>query len=111
MREQGGRQGGRRTDLVQRRPPRQDGQGRQAGQGPAEEANGRRMAEGARIGGIPGKEIGAVAKELTSHGKKAVVDVHRGIAQHTNGFYNVLSAMTINLLLGNFHWEGGVSEE
>src|SRR3990172_7440797 len=35
MREQGGRQGGRRTDLVQRRPPRQDGQGRQAGQVPA----------------------------------------------------------------------------
>jgi anaerobic selenocysteine-containing dehydrogenase len=38
------------------------------------------------------------------------VDVHRGIAQHTNGFYNVLSAMTINLLLGNFDWKGGMIE-
>ena len=25
-----------------------------------------------------------------------------------NGFYNVTSAMTINLLLGNFDWKGGM---
>jgi len=40
--------------------------------------------------------------------KKAVVNVHRGIAQHTNGFYNVTSAMTLNLLLGNYDWKGGM---
>jgi len=76
----------------------------------AEAANAKPMEEWSRICGIPAKEIEAVAKELTSHGKKAVVDVHRGIAQHTNGFYNVTSAMTINLLLGNFDWKGGMIE-
>ena len=71
-------------------------------------ANERTMEEWSKICGIPVKEIEQTAKELTSYGKKAVVDVHRGIAQHTNGFYNVTSAMTINLLLGNFDWKGGM---
>lgn len=66
------------------------------------------MEEWSMICGIPVKEIEEVARELTSHGKKAVVEVHRGVAQHTNGFYNVTSAMTINLLLGNFDWKGGM---
>lgn len=48
-----------------------------------------------------------VVKELTSYGKKAVVDIHRGVAQHTNGFYNVLGWMTVNAMLGNFDWKGG----
>ena len=42
------------------------------------------------------------ARELTSHGKMAAVDVHRGPAPHTNGFYNVLGWMTVNMLLGNY---------
>ena len=73
-----------------------------------DEANSKSMEEWSRICGISVKDIEETAKELTSHGKKAVVDVHRGIAQHTNGFYNVTSAMTINLLLGNFDWKGGM---
>lgn len=60
------------------------------------------------ICGVSVRDIEETAKDLTGHGKKAVVDVHRGIAQHTNGFYNVTSAMTINLLLGNFDWKGGM---
>ncbi len=71
-------------------------------------ANSKTMAEWSKICGISVKDIELTAQELTSHGKKAVVDVHRGIAQHTNGFYNVTSAMTINLLLGNFDWKGGM---
>ena len=49
-----------------------------------------------------------VARELTSYGKQAAVDVHRGPAQHTNGFYSVLAWMTVNMLLGNFDWKGGM---
>jgi anaerobic selenocysteine-containing dehydrogenase len=49
-----------------------------------------------------------VARELTSHGKQAAVDIHRGPAQHTNGFYNVLAWMTVNMLLGNFDHKGGM---
>ena len=74
----------------------------------AEAANAKSMDEWSKICGISVKDIELTAQELTSHGKKAVVDVHRGIAQHTNGFYNVTSAMTINLLLGNFDWKGGM---
>jgi len=74
----------------------------------AEAANTKTMEEWAKICGLPVKDIEEVARELTSHGKRAVVDVHRGVAQHTNGFYNVTSAMTINLLLGNFDWKGGM---
>jgi anaerobic selenocysteine-containing dehydrogenase len=73
-----------------------------------DEANSKSMEEWSKICGISVKDIEETSKELTSHGKKAVVDVHRGIAQHTNGFYNVTSAMTINLLLGNFDWKGGM---
>lgn len=74
----------------------------------ADSANSKSMEEWSRICGISVKDIETVASELTSYGKKAVVDVHRGVAQHTNGFYNVTSAMTINLLLGNFDWKGGM---
>ncbi|MDP2278582.1 MAG: molybdopterin-dependent oxidoreductase [Nitrospirota bacterium] len=74
----------------------------------ADAANSKTMEEWSKICGISVKDMEDVAKGLTSHGKKAVVDVHRGIAQHTNGFYNVTSAMAINLLLGNFDWKGGM---
>jgi len=74
----------------------------------ADAANSKTMDEWSKICGISVKDIEKVSKELTSYGKKAVVDVHRGVAQHTNGFYNVTSAMTINLLLGNFDWKGGM---
>ncbi len=73
-----------------------------------EAANSKTLEEWSKICGIPAKEIIKIAEELTSYGKRAVVEVHRGVAQHTNGFYNVTSAMTINLLLGNFDWKGGM---
>ncbi len=74
----------------------------------ADAVNSKPMEEWSKICGISVRDIEEVAKELADHGKKAVVDVHRGIAQHTNGFYNVTSAMTINLLLGNFDRKGGM---
>jgi anaerobic selenocysteine-containing dehydrogenase len=71
-------------------------------------AKARSMAEWSQLCGVPVADIEAVARELSSHGKRAAVDVHRGIAQHTNGFYNVTAAMTVNLLLGNFDHAGGM---
>ncbi|MDP2359807.1 MAG: molybdopterin-dependent oxidoreductase [bacterium] len=59
------------------------------------------------VAGLEAADVAQVARELTSHGKQAVVDVHRGAAQHTNGFYNVLAWMSVNMLLGNFDWKGG----
>jgi tetrathionate reductase subunit A len=66
------------------------------------------IKEWAEIAGVKEADVIAVARELTSYGKKAAVDIHRGPAQHTNGFYNVLSWMTINMLLGNFDAKGGM---
>ena len=74
----------------------------------SEEVNRKSPEQWARLCGIPKKDIEEVARDLTSHGKKACVDVHRGVSQHTNGFYNVFLAWTINLLLGNYDWKGGM---
>lgn len=73
-----------------------------------ESAFSKSFEEWAKICELDPKLIEEVAKELTSYGKKAAVDVHRGVSQHTNGFYNVTAAMNINLLLGNFDWKGGM---
>lgn len=61
------------------------------------------------IAGVNEKDAIEVAKELTSYGKQASVDIHRGPAQHTNGFYNILSWMSLNMLIGNYDWAGGLS--
>ena len=60
--------------------------------------------------GLEAKDIIALAKEFTSHGKRACADIHRGVSQHTNGFYNVLAWYTLNLLIGNYDWQGGLSQ-
>ena len=73
-----------------------------------EEARQRTVAEWAELAGITEDQVVEVVRELTSHGKAAAVDIHRGVAQHTNGFYNVLGWMTVNMLLGNFDAKGGV---
>ena len=66
------------------------------------------LKEWADIAGVKESDMVAVARELTSYGKQAAVDIHRGPAQHTNGFYNVLAWMTLNMLLGNFDAKGGM---
>jgi anaerobic selenocysteine-containing dehydrogenase len=73
-----------------------------------EAANEHTLAEWADICGVKQQAIIDVATELTSHGKAAAVDIHRGVAQHTNGFYNVLGWYTVNMLLGNFDAKGGM---
>jgi anaerobic selenocysteine-containing dehydrogenase len=74
-----------------------------------EEAASRTIEQWAKICGVPPADIVALAREFTSHGKKAAADVHRGVSQHTNGFYNVLAWMALNLLIGNLDWKGGLS--
>ncbi|AVX31589.1 Tat (twin-arginine translocation) pathway signal sequence [Carboxydocella thermautotrophica] len=64
--------------------------------------------EWADICGLEPEDLIALAREFTSHGKKAAADVHRGVSQHTNGFYNVGVWMSLNLLIGNFDWKGGM---
>ncbi|MCS4542470.1 MAG: molybdopterin-dependent oxidoreductase, partial [Euryarchaeota archaeon] len=73
-----------------------------------EEAFKRSIKEWAELCGAKEEDIIELAREFTNHGKKAAVDVHRGVSQHTNGFYNVGSWFLLNLLIGNYSWLGGV---
>jgi len=73
-----------------------------------ESASTKTISEWADICGVNPDDIVELAKEFTSHGKKAVADAHRGVSQHTNGFYNVLAVYTLNALVGNWDWKGGL---
>ncbi len=74
----------------------------------ADSANEKSMMEWSQICGIPANDIEELAWEFTSHGRKASVDIHRGVSQHTNGFYNVIAFYNLGLLIGNFDYRGGL---
>jgi len=65
------------------------------------------VEEYADVAGLDPEDLVDLAREFTSHGKKAVADIHRGVSQHTNGFYNVIAWNSLNLLIGNYDWQGG----
>jgi len=62
----------------------------------------------AEICGISAGDIEELADEFTSHGKKAVAEFYRGPAQHTNGYYTAQALVTLNVLIGNVDWKGGL---
>ncbi len=72
-----------------------------------EEAEKHTLQEWAEISGVKAEDIILLANEFTSHGRKAVIDIHRGASQHTNGFYNNNAYYALNLLIGNFDYAGG----
>lgn len=66
------------------------------------------IEEWAAIADVKADDIIAIAEEFTSHGTRAVADIHRGPSQHTNGFYNNFAFYTLNALIGNFDHKGGL---
>jgi len=60
--------------------------------------------------GIPESEIARAAKDFTSYGKQAVAELYRGPVQHTNGYYNAQAIITLNVLIGNADWKGGLQK-
>lgn len=74
----------------------------------AEAAQSKSVKEWAEIAGVGEAEVVELAREFTSHGTRAVCDIHRGPSQHTNGFYNNLSWYTLNCLIGNPDHKGGM---
>jgi len=73
-----------------------------------ESASSKSIEQWADVCGVSANDIIELAQEFTSHGKKAVADPHRGVSQHTNGFYNVLAVYALNALIGNWDWKGGL---
>ncbi len=74
-----------------------------------ESASSHTLEEWAKITGLDPEDIVELAREFTSHGKKAAADIHRGVSQHTNGYSNVIAWNTLNALVGNYDWKGGMS--
>jgi anaerobic selenocysteine-containing dehydrogenase len=64
----------------------------------------------AEITGLSVHAVEELAGEFTSHGKKASTEIYRGVAQHTNGFYTVQAINTLNTLIGNMDWKGGLAD-
>ncbi len=75
----------------------------------ADSANEHSMEEWAEIAGLNVDDLEAVAREFTSHGRRAAADLHRGVSQHTNGYYNVQAWFDLNLLIGNYDYAGGLT--
>ncbi|MFZ5823981.1 MAG: molybdopterin-dependent oxidoreductase [Bacillota bacterium] len=67
----------------------------------------RSIAEYAEMAGVSEKTIMEMARDFTSHGKRAVAVSYRGPAMHTNGFYAVYAIGILNYLIGNHDWKGG----
>ncbi|QGP93487.1 Tetrathionate reductase subunit A [Neomoorella glycerini] len=65
------------------------------------------LAEYAAICGIEPRVIEELAREFTSHGKKAAIISYRGPAMHVNGYDNIRAINCLNHLLGNYDWQGG----
>lgn len=74
----------------------------------AESSREKTIEEWADLCGLNAADLVTLAQEFTNHGKKACADIHRGVSQHTNGFYNVLAWYTLNALIGNFDYTGGM---
>ena len=74
-----------------------------------ESAASKTLDEWAELCGINSTTITALAQEFTSHGKKAVAEFYRGAVKHTNGYYNALALISLNLMVGNPDWAGGLS--
>ncbi len=75
-----------------------------------ESAMSRSLDEWASICGVSREDIEVLAAEFTSHGKRAVAELYRGPVQHPNGYYNGQAIITLNLLIGNIGWKGGLSK-
>jgi tetrathionate reductase subunit A len=75
-----------------------------------ERASEKTLEEYAETTGVSVGDIEELADEFTSHGKKASTEIYRGVAQHTNGFYTVQAINTLNILIGNMDWKGGLAD-
>ena len=67
------------------------------------------LDEYADFAGIDADLIAQLADEFTSHGKRAAAEFYRGAVKHTNGYYNAQAIITLNLLIGNVDWSGGLA--
>lgn len=73
-----------------------------------ESANAFSLEAYAKECGVSVAKMHEVAKEFTSHGRKASVDCHGG-TMHTTGFYTTYAVMMLGAMVGNLNYKGGMS--
>lgn len=74
-----------------------------------EEVSKNSLDDWAKMAGVDTNTLIKLADEFTSHGKKAGIEFYRGAVQHTNGYYTAQALVTLNILIGNLDWKGGLS--
>jgi anaerobic selenocysteine-containing dehydrogenase len=75
----------------------------------AEKVRAKTLAEWSAICGVPVATIQNLANELAAAGRKGCVTMYRGSVQHTNGTYTGMAILSLNTLMGNYNWKGGLS--
>ncbi len=73
-----------------------------------EEAESKSFEEWCKICELEVDDVKRLCEMISEYRDSCAIDLHRGPAQHSNGFYNVLSWMTVNILLGNIDHQGGM---
>jgi tetrathionate reductase subunit A len=71
-----------------------------------EEAFKHSVADYSAACGVPVEVIEGLAREFTSHGKRAAVNAHGGMMSGS-GFYNAYAVVMLNTLIGNLNRKGG----
>lgn len=67
------------------------------------------LDEYSSICGVSKERMVELAREFTSYGRQAVSTMYRGVVKHPNGYYNGVSVLLLNLLVGNMNWTGGLT--
>lgn len=68
------------------------------------------VAEYAEFAGVEEETILKMARQFTSYGKQAMAEFYRGPVQHTDGYYQAQALITLNVLIGNADWKGGMAK-
>jgi tetrathionate reductase subunit A len=67
------------------------------------------LSEYSALCGIDVTTIRLLGQELAAAGRRGSVTMYRGPVQHTNGTCTGLAILSLNLLVGNFNWKGGLA--
>ncbi len=67
------------------------------------------VADYATICGVDVATIQQLASEFVAAGRRGSVTMYRGSVQHTNGTYTARAILSLNQLVGNFNWKGGLA--
>jgi anaerobic selenocysteine-containing dehydrogenase len=73
-----------------------------------EYAMSRSMDDWAKEAGIDLKEIVKLVREYVKYGRQSACEMYRGVVQHTNGYYNGMAVIYLNMLVGNIDYNGGL---